>query len=343
MNTLPLSSLQKKLGWAAAGVGALMIANAIYRESIKFSFTNKVVLVTGGSRGLGLVLARELAKKGAKLAICSRDADKVEIARQQLEKAGAEVLALTVDLTDQEQVDTMINDVVDHYGRIDVLINNAGIIQVGPSNAMTVKDYEKAMKTNFFAPLYAIQSAVPHFVEQGEGRIVNITSIGGIISVPHLLPYSASKFALVGLSEGLHAELKKENIHVTTVVPSLMRTGSPRNVDVKGDHEKEYKWFKTAASTPLLSQEAEAAAHKIITSVEYGESNTFLSLTGTLAGIVKGIAPGWMNVMLTLANKFLPEPVEHATEVKKGFEIEQSVDGKLSSLAHHDAVRNNEM
>ncbi len=342
MNLANLTSLKKNIGWAAAGVGALMIANAIFREATRFSLRGKVVLVTGGTRGLGLVLARELSKKGARLAICSRNADKVEIARQELERSGAEVHASAVDLTDQKQVDAMIKDVVNHYGRIDVLINNAGIIQVGPSSTMTIKDYEEAMQTNFFAPLYCIQAAVPHFKKQGEGRIVNITSIGGIISVPHLLPYSASKFALVGLSEGLNAELKKENIHVTTIVPSLMRTGSPRNITVKGNHEAEYKWFKRAASSPLLALQAETAARSIISSLEHREEKSILSLTGKLATVVKGVAPGWIGLALTIANKLLPEPVQGTTESKKGFELESSGDG-TGRESDQAALRNNEM
>lgn len=339
-----IQKIRKTIGWAAAGVGVLMIANALIREIRRFRLEGKVVLITGGSRGLGLLLARELAACGARLAICARSADKLELARQELEKAGAEVVALPIDVTEREQVDAMVRDVLDHYGRLDVLINNAGIIQVGPQDVMGIDEYERAMETNFWAPLYAIHAVLPHFKEQGEGRIVNITSIGGIFAVPHLLPYSVSKFAAVGLSEGMHAELKKLNIHVTTVVPNLMRTGSPRNIDVKGDHEKEYAWFKIAGSSPLLTQDARVAAKTIIKALEYGEREAVLSLSGKLAMVVKGLAPGWTSLAMALANRLLPDNGPYGDVTLKGYESESGLSqGPVTSLADQEAKKNNEM
>lgn len=335
--------LQKTLGWIGAGVGVLMVANAVYHELTKFRTAGKVVLITGGSRGLGLVLAREFAARGAKLALCARSADTLEIARQELERSGAEVITLPADLTNQHEVKAVIDEVVRHYGKIDVLVNNAGIIQVGPAENMEIADYEEAMKINFWAPLYAIHASLPYFQRQGGGRIVNITSIGGKIAVPHLTPYSASKFAAVGLSEGLNAELSRSNIRVTTVVPNLMRTGSPRNIDVKGNHEKEYTWFKVSGSSPLLSQDADTAAKNIINAMEHGENETILSLSGKFASIVKGIAPGWVGTMMSKANTFLPKPTT-GSETKKGYEVEATL--PKSSIARHTekaAVKNNEV
>jgi short-subunit dehydrogenase len=335
--------LQKTLGLVGTGLGLLMVAHAVYNELTKFKTEGKVVLITGGSRGLGLVLAREFAKRGARLALCARSADKLELARQELSKDGAEVIAIPADLTNQSEVKAVIDDVVRHYGKIDVLVNNAGIIQVGPVENMQISDYEEAMKINFWAPLYAIHSALPYFKSQGEGRIVNITSIGGKVAVPHLLPYSASKFAAVGLSEGLHAELKKNNVHVTTVVPNLMRTGSPRNIDVKGDHEKEYAWFKISGSSPLMSQRAETAAKSIVDAMEHGESEAILSLSGTVASIVQGIAPKWVAGVMALANNFLPKPT-HGMEGRKGFEVESDKsNGPVARHSDRAAVKNNEM
>jgi short-subunit dehydrogenase len=343
MENYSSASLQKTLGWIGAGIGVLMVANAVYHELTKFQTQGKVVLITGGSRGLGLVLAREFASRGAKLALCARSADKLEIARQELEHSGVEVITRPADLTNQHEVKSVIDDVVRHYGKIDVLVNNAGIIQVGPVANMEIADYEEAMKINFWAPLYAIHASLPYFRKQGGGRIVNITSIGGKIAVPHLLPYSASKFAAVGLSEGLNAELKRNNIHVTTVVPNLMRTGSPRNISVKGDHEKEYAMFKVVGSSPLLSQDAETAAKNIVNAMERGESEAILSLSGRLASIVKGVAPGWVGTLMTLANNFLPDPTS-GTATKKGYEVESPLSqGRIASYSDRAAVKNNEL
>ena len=174
---------------------------------------------------------------------------------------------------------------------------------------------------------------------------MNGTSIGGKIAVPHLLPYTASKFALVGLSEGMNAELKKDNILVTTVVPNLMRTGSPRNVTVKGDHEAEYAWFKLADSSPILSQSAETAAAEIIHALEQGASEAILSATAKVATILQGFAPGWMNVIMGLANKLLlPGSVPGGDVSKKGYESESKLSqGPMGSKSDREAVKNNEI
>lgn len=336
------SSLKKALGWAAAGVGVLLVTHAVIKELTKFDLTGKVVLITGGSRGLGLVLARHLAEKGARLAICARSADQLEIARQELDSMGAQVLAMTVDVSENEEVKALIRDVIKHYGRLDVLINNAGVIQVGPQDLMGIEEYQVAMQTNFWAHLYAMHAVIPHFIDQGHGRIANITSIGGKIALPHLLPYTASKFASIGLSEGMHAELKKHNIYVTTVVPNLMNTGSPVHADFKGDQSKEYAWFNHADSNPIFAQDPDDAAHSIIKAIEYGNSEAILSLSGKVASLVKGFAPAWMNTLMSLANKFLPEAVTGNTMTLKGSEAAALSQGHVSMISDKASLRNNE-
>jgi short-subunit dehydrogenase len=200
------------------------------------------------------------------------------------------------------------------------------------------------MKANFWSALYTMLSVIPYFKEQGGGKIVNVTSIGGKIAVPHLLPYTASKFALVGLSEGMHAELKKDNILVTTVVPNLMRTGSPRNAIVKGDHEAEYAWFKMSDSSAVLSQSAESAAKNIIHALEQGESEAILSATAKVATILQGFAPGWMTLLMSFANKLLPGTIAGGNESKKGYESESSLSlGILGSSSDRAAIKNNEI
>ena len=338
------SSLRRILGWAATGVGVYLIAHAVFKELSKLNLKGKVVLITGGSRGFGLVLARHLAARGAKLAITARSADDLELARQDLDGRGAEVMAMTVDVTQNEEVKAMVRDVIHHYGRLDVLVNNAGVIQVGPQHLMSIEDYELAMRTNFWAQLYAMLAVIPYFMERGYGRIVNITSIGGKIAIPHLLPYTASKFAAVGLSEGMHAELKRHNILVTTVVPNLMRTGSPVHADIKGDYEKEYAWFKHAGANPLLSQDPNHTAERIVQAIEYGESEVRLSLNGKIATLIQGFAPRWVSLLMSITNKLLPEAVTGGYESKKGWEAESELSrGPVSRLSDEAAARNNEI
>ncbi|MGH9900873.1 MAG: SDR family NAD(P)-dependent oxidoreductase, partial [Pyrinomonadaceae bacterium] len=221
---------------AAAGAGALLAARTFVRRWREYDLRGKTVLITGGSRGLGLVLARELAREGANLAICARDPAELERARVDLINRGANAIAFPCDVTDRAQVKELVDVVRHRFGRIDVLVNNAGVIQVGPVEEMTLEDYEEAMRTHFWGPLHMILEVLPDMRRRGGGRIVNVSSIGGKIGVPHLTPYSASKFALVGLSEALRAELGKDGVVVTTVCPGLMRTGSPRNATFKGQH-----------------------------------------------------------------------------------------------------------
>jgi NAD(P)-dependent dehydrogenase (short-subunit alcohol dehydrogenase family) len=238
---------------ALASVGLLVGLRMLTTHKKRYDFRGRVAIITGGSRGLGLALARQLAAKGVKLVICSRTPAQLEAARQELAQSGAEVLTVLCDVTDKTQVRRLIDAAIDRYGKIDILINNAGTIQVGPIDSMAEEEYQQAINIHFWAPLYTTLATLPHFRSMRQGRIINIASIGGKVAVPHLLPYSASKFALVGLSEGLATELRRENILVSTITPSLMRTGSSRNITVKGDHEKEYAWFKTSASDSLIS------------------------------------------------------------------------------------------
>src|SRR5690348_10836503 len=159
---------------------------------MRYELAGKVVLITGGSRGLGLVMARQLVAQKARVAICARDPDELRRAKADL---GDDVVTVTCDVTDADQLERLVGEVHAQLGPIDVLINNAGIIQVGPMKLMTIEDYETAMATHFWAPLRLSLAVLPKMLERGVGRIVNICSIGGRIAVPHLLPYTASKFA----------------------------------------------------------------------------------------------------------------------------------------------------
>lgn len=316
----------------------------MWRRWAAWDFNSRVAVVTGGSRGLGLEIARELARRGAKLALCARDLGELERARAELERRGAEVLVARCDITRQEEVEDFVRQVLDRWGRIDVLINNAGIIQAGPLEEMTLADYEEAMGIHFWGPLYAITAALPQMRRRGEGRIVNIASIGGKVSVPHLLPYGASKFALVGLSEGLHAELAREGIVVTTVCPWLMRTGSPRNALFKGQHRLEYAWFSISDSLPLVSMDSTSAARRIVEACTRGETEVILALKGKLAAAVHGLFPGLTAEVLGVVNRILPGPGGVGKRSMPGRESQSALSpSPLTRLSEDAAARNNEI
>jgi short-subunit dehydrogenase len=172
------------------------------------------------------------------------------------------------------------------------LINNAGVISVAPMEEMTDDDHADSMAIHFWACLHAIEAVLPSMRGRGFGRIVNISSIGGKVSVPHLLPYCASKFALTGLSEGLRAELLEDGIHVTTVIPGLMRTGSPRHAQFKGQHRAEHASFALGNSLPGLSISPERAARQIITAFKRGDAEVTLTLPARVATRFHGLFPG---------------------------------------------------
>ncbi len=335
---------KKFLTTAAITAGAALAAKAAMRKWREYDFDGKTVLITGGSRGLGLVLAREFARRGAKLAICARDEEELARARVDLESRGAEVLTVPCDITNRSEVDEMMALIRDRYGRVDVLVNNAGIIQVGPLAVMTLQDFEEAMKTHFWGPLYTILAVLPEMQRRRSGRIVNISSIGGKISVPHLVPYSASKFALVGLSEGLRAELAKEGVVVTTVCPGLMRTGSPRNAKFKGQHRAEYAWFSISDALPLTSMNAERAALQIIEASRRGDAEVVLSIQAQLAVLFHGVFPGLTADLLGLVNRLLPGPGGIGKSSAKGRDSESAVSPSLlTTLNERAALRNNEI
>jgi short-subunit dehydrogenase len=336
---------KKMLLLGAVLLGGALACKAIARHSRKYSFKDKVVLITGGSRGLGLVLARALAKEGAQLALAGRSNDALEKAKRELEeKYHTEVFIYSCNLADGAQVKSMTEAVTTKYGKVDVLINNAGIIQIGPENCMTVSDYDEALNTNFWAPLHAIQAVLPEMKKRKAGRIINISSIGGKISVPHMLPYSVSKFALTALSEGLHAELKKDNIYVTTVCPGLMRTGSYRNVSVKGNHQAEFAIFSILSNSPVTSVCAERAARQIICGSRYGDPEIIISLSAKIATIFHGIHPGVTAFWMSMVNKFLPTAENTGEAAVKGYQSESHWSlSFLNLLGQLAAKRNNQL
>jgi len=328
---------------ATASAGALMAGRALLRRWRQYDWKDKTVLITGGSRGLGLAMARQFGGDGARLAICARDEAELDAARNDLNRQGVPVLPIPCDVADRDQAGEMVNRVRDHFGSVDVLVNNAGTIAVGPLEVMTLEDFEEAMNTNFWGAVYTTLAVLPEMRRRRDGRIVNITSIGGKLSVPHLLPYSASKFALVGLSQGLRAELAKDGILVTTVCPGLMRTGSPRNAFFKGKNRAEYAWFSISDSLPVTSISAERAARAILTACKRGDAEIVLSPQAKLAVKFHALFPGLTADLLGLVNRLLPEAGGIGTRRAKGEDSGSKLSPSfLTTLSERAAERNNQ-
>src|SRR5581483_3938828 len=178
----------------------------------------------------------------------------------------------------------------------------------------------------------------PYMRERGAGRIVNVTSIGGKISIPHLLPYSCAKFAAVALSEGLRAELAPAGIKVTTVVPGLMRTGSHLNALFKGQQEKEYAWFSLGAATPLVSISSKRAARSIVQAAIRGDAELTLSALAVIASTVQGIAPQFVSMVSSVVQRILPSQGRHVEPVR-GAEAKARLNSQLLNAANFAGER----
>ncbi len=311
--------------WWISGVAltaGFLLGRALVRSTRKFHIQNKVALVTGGSRGLGLILARKLADQGARIAICARDEETLKKAADDLSYRTSHIVSIVCDITNHDQVKNTVKEVQEKLGDIDILINNAGEIQLGPMENMADSDYKQAMDLFFWGPYHFIQEIYPAMIKKKAGRIVNIVSIGGKVSFPHLLPYNTGKFAFSGFSEGITAEMSRYNVKVTTVYPGLMRTGSPRHITVKNQNEKEYAWFKIADSLPIISTNAEKAAQKILKAMIYGRKTLTLTIPAKLGKVLHEVAPDFTITLFDIINRLLPDS-----------ESSQSTEGKDSESA----------
>ena len=334
----------RRLTSLALGALAVTAARAALAKTRAMSFQGAAVLITGGSRGLGLLLAREFGRHGARVAITARDDAELDRAQADLTARGITSMPVRCDVTDAAQVEAAVRDVSSRWGAIDVLVNNAGVITMGPVETMTLDDFRRAMDVNFWGAVHTIYAVLPTMRGRGNGRIVNITSIGGKVSVPHLSPYCASKFALVGLSEGLRAELARDGILVTTVCPGLMRTGSPRNAEFKGQHQAEYAWFSISDALPVLSMDAERAARRIVRACARGEPEIILTAPAKLAVRIQGAMPGMVAELMALANRLLPAPGGIGRAAAKGHESESALSPSwLTRLGDAAAERHNEI
>ena len=293
----------------AAGLAAVLAGVRIARVRHAIDFGGRLVVISGGSRGLGLVMARKFAARGARLVLLARDDRELDRARRLLEEEHrADVLAIRCDVRRRADVHAAATQILQHGGGVDILVNNAGVIQVGPLEHMQHDDFENAIATHYWGPLNLMLELIPSMRRRGFGRIVNIASIGGRVAVPHLAPYCASKFALAGLSDAMRCELAADGIRVTTVSPGLMRTGSPINAEVKGQHEAEYAWFSIADAVPGFSIAAERAADQILSACAYGDPELTITLMARTAVLLNALAPDAMARVMMLTSQLLPGP-----------------------------------
>ena len=302
-----------------------------------------VALVTGASRGLGLALARTLADRGHDLVVNARSAEGLAAVVSDLRLRGVQVLEAPGDVGGETEARRVVAAARERFGRLDVLVANAGLIQVGPSEAMRTGDYAMAMDVMYWGVVHTVLAALPALRADGGGRVLVVTSVGGKLPAPHLLPYVAAKHAAVGFAEGLRAEESGRGVTVTVGVPGLMRTGSPRNALFTGDQAAEHSWFAVADSLPLLSMNADRAARQLVSATLRGRPEVILTPAAKIGVRLHGLAPATTLRMLALANRLLPadgtrRPVEPGHAVARPGRVLSA----LTALTRRAAERNHE-
>jgi NAD(P)-dependent dehydrogenase (short-subunit alcohol dehydrogenase family) len=338
------SLLKSVLVGAGATLGATYALQALVRRARWFDFHGKTALIAGGSRGLGLEVARQLVDRGARVALCARTEEDLRTAADELRQRGGDVLTIVCDVRRPDQVQSLVDQVQTKWGAVDVLFNVAGVIEVGPLESMTLDDFHEAMDVNCWGALHTTLAVVPEMRRRGFGRIVNVASIGGKQAVPHLLPYDTSKFALVGLSTGLRTELAKDGILVTTASPTLMRTGSPRNAIFKGRHRQEYAWFSLGSAFPIVSMDSERAALQILRACQAGDADVFITNLLNPPVWATRLAPTLTTEILAVINRYLPPMGGIGRRRARGYESESSISPSwLTTLSDQAAERNNEL
>jgi len=330
---------------AGALTGLAFAAARLARQRRREDFRDRSVLITGASRGLGLELARRLGREGARLSLVARDHQALDRAVSELRDLGLDARGYPCDLTKHNQVQELVRSVVADRGCLDVVINNAGIVQVAPFENQDLDDFRDSLDIHAWAPLYLVREALPELRKRGGGRIVNISSIGGVVAVPHLLPYCVGKFALTALSDGLRGELAKDRIRVTTVAPGLMRTGSHLNAFFKGKYRREFAWFSISDAFPLFSTSSDRAARRIVEACRYSEPRLILTLPAKLLFLTSALWPGLFALGSRIANRLLPGPVPaQENRLKTGAQSRSPLaPSVLTSLADRAARRNNEL
>jgi len=288
--------------------------------------TQPIALVAGASRGLGLLIARELGASGYRLVICARNASELERAADDLRERGCEVSTQVCDVADNDAVTALLRSTEDEVGPIDVLICVAGVIQVGPLAALNRSHFEDAVSIMLWGPINTALGVAGPMRQRRRGRIGIVSSIGGLVSVPHLLPYSTAKFGAVGFARGLRAELAGTGVSVTTITPGLMRTGSHYRAKFVGHQAAELAWFGAGAALPGISMDAERAARRIVDAVLAGKAQLVLTPLAHFGMRLNGVAPNLTAVFMNVAGRVLPKaPAQSDGTTLEGWEAEDAL------------------
>jgi NADP-dependent 3-hydroxy acid dehydrogenase YdfG len=213
---------------------------------------NKVVVITGASSGLGEATARRLSSEGATVVLGARRADRLGSLVKELEKAGGKAIAVTTDVVHRDQVQALVDAAVKAYGRVDVMVNNAGLMPQAPLERLKVEEWDRMIDVNIKGVLYGIAAALPYMKEQKAGHFINVSSVAGHRVGPGFAVYAATKHAVRALSEGLRQEVKPYNIRTTVISPGAVATELPNGV-TDPDASKRIRSFYEQTAVPAGS------------------------------------------------------------------------------------------
>jgi NAD(P)-dependent dehydrogenase (short-subunit alcohol dehydrogenase family) len=309
-----------------AAAGAMWSARAWLRARRWIQLRERVIVITGSDSGFGLVQARQVAAQGAVVVLAARDAGKLERAAEAVLREGAsEVLALPMDVTQPDDARRLIDLTVERFGRIDVLINTAGQMLVGAEPTLKIEDLRALMDVNFWGAVYTSRAALPYMRKARFGRIANVSSIGGRFAAPHMQPYTVSKFALTGYTKSLRSEALRDNIYVTGIYPSTIRTGGHRHAWFKGNVEAEYTWFSLGDVIPGIAASVETAARRTIQGIQAGDPEVIIGVGARLKLAVDGLFPNWSAELMDLLEHAFPAPTNQDSAAVQGKDIHGAV------------------
>jgi dehydrogenase/reductase SDR family protein 7B len=253
---------------------------------------NKVVIITGASSGIGKALAFVFGQNGSKIVITGRDSAKLESTQIELNLAGIDTLAIVADVSIENDNKTVVDKTIAHFGKIDILINNAGITMRALFNDADTDVIKKVMDINFYGMVYATKYALPEIIKS-QGSIIGISSIAGYRGLPGRTGYSASKFAMQGFLESLRTELLKKNVHVLVACPGFT-TSNIRNSALSADGSTQGESPRDEAK--MMTAE-EVAAH-IYKATVYRKRDLVLTTQGKLTVLMNKFFPSFMDKMV---------------------------------------------
>ena len=239
-------------------------------------FKQSVAVITGAATGIGRALAARLADDGARLCLADINKTQLEVEAHGLRARGGEVVTYTVDVSDRRQMEAFANKAVDHFGRVDLLINNAGVALCGDVEEVSIADIEWVMGINFWGTVYGVKYFLPILKEQKKAYIVNLSSVFGMIAPPGEAAYSASKFAVRGFTEALKHELAGTSVQVSSVHPGGIRTGIAKTSRLGAGADPQKREVDAAKFEFLARTSPERAADRIIDGLLKGETRILI-------------------------------------------------------------------